>query len=286
MINPVSNIRIHERQRELLDGAERFCYKHDSSGEALELLVYAPEGAVGGSAAIVFFFGAGLWERGELSQFAPQCLHFAERGMVAILADYRLGQEHGATPLDGVEDVRDAVAWIRANARRLGIDPSRVVLAGASSGAHVALVATMVCAEGAGRRRRGPDPAALVLFSPIVNVVRDNLVGKFADRRAAKHASPLHQVRKGLPPMLIFHGGADRLQGLGDVKSFAKKMARKKNRCELNIFRGELSSYFNFNVNAELYEATLNMADHFLESVGVLEESGRGATTTRLDPWR
>ena len=280
MINPASNIRIHERQRELLGGAERFCYKHDSSGEALELLVYAPEGAVGGSAAIVFFFGAGMWERGELSQFAPQCLHFAERGMVAILADYRLGQEHGATPLDGVEDVRDAVAWIRANARRLGVDASRVVLAGASSGAHVALVATMAAGVGAGR---DPEPAALVLFSPIVNVLRDKLVGKFADRRAAKHASPLHQVRKGLPPMLVFHGGEDRLQGLGDVKSFAKKMGRKKNRCELTVFRGEFSSYFNFNVNAALFEATLNTADEFLVSVGVLERSGCGVATMSLD---
>jgi acetyl esterase/lipase len=281
MSNLASKLRIIDRQRELLHGAEEFTYKELVGGGGLNLFAYSPPGVSGDAPAIVFFFGAGFWERGELSQFAPQCLHFAERGMVAILADYRLGQEHGATPMDGVEDAQDAVAWIRANARRLGIDPARVVLAGASSGAHVSLVATLVPGGGP-----DPDPAALVMFSPIVNVLRDSLLGRFTDRRSAKLASPLYQVRKGLPPVLIFHGGEDRLQGLGDVESFSKKMARKKNRCELNVFKGERSSYFNFNVNAGLYEATLNMTDNFLVSVGVLEGVTDGGATTRLDSWR
>ena len=227
---PASSIRINERQRELLRGAERIPYKEFDSREALELFVFSPKAAADPCAAIVFFYGAGFWERGELSQFAPQCLHFAERGMVAILADYRLGQRPGATPLDGLEDARDAVVWIRAHAGRLGIDPERIVLAGASSGAHLVLVATMVGAEDAG----SPpplDPAALILFSPIVNVVRGKLAERFGGRRSAKQASPLHQVRRDLPPMLVFHGGGDRFQRLCEVEAFAKKLSRKKNLC-------------------------------------------------------
>ena len=40
-----------------------------------------------------------------------------------------------------VGDVHRAVAWIKANAARYGIDPARVVVMGGSSGAHIALLA-------------------------------------------------------------------------------------------------------------------------------------------------
>ncbi|MGI9241916.1 MAG: alpha/beta hydrolase [Verrucomicrobiales bacterium] len=285
MDNPTSSIRINERQRELLHGAERFSYRELDSGEPLELFVYSPESAEKAAPVIVFFYGAGFWERGELSQFAPQCLHFAERGMVAILADYRLGQRPGATPLDGVEDVRAAVAWIRDHSERLNVDPGKVVLAGASSGAHVILLATMLDG-GADDAAPDPTPSALVLFSPIVNVRRGKMIEKFGGRRLAKQASPLHRVKKRLPPVLVFHGGEDRVQRLGEVETFAKRMARKRNLCELHTYLGESSSYFNFNVNAGLYEATLNIADEFLVRLGLLDGGADGGATTRLESWR
>lgn len=271
---------MNDRQRELLGGAQRIAYKSLAGEESLDLHVFSPEGAGSGRPVIVFFHGGGFWERGEVSQFAPQCLHFVERGMVAVLADYRLGRHRGTTPLDGVEDARDAVDWIGDHAEQLRIDRSKVVLAGASSGAHALLAAIM---DPAWEMRR---PAAVVLFSPIVNVLRDGVQERFGDKGTAKRVSPLHQVRKGLPPMLLFHGGEDRVQAVGDVESFAKKVARKKNLCELNVFRGERSAFFNFNVNAGLYEATLNTADDFLVRVGLLGKARDGAATTRLDSWR
>ena len=276
-----SSVTINERQRELLDGARRFPYKELESGGALDLHIFSPPGGGSARPAIVFFFGGGFWERGELSQFAPQCLHFVERGMVAILADYRLGRERGATPLDGLEDARDAVAWICANARQLGIDRAKLVLAGASSGAHVFLAAALDP-----DRELATEPAAMVLFSPIVNVVRDGVIDRFGDKRTAKSVSPLHQVRKQLPPMVLFHAGDDRFQPVAEVEAFAKRMSKKKNRCELHVFNGECSSFFNLNVNANLYEATLNIADDFLVSVGVLESTTDGGSTTRLESWR
>ena len=39
--------------------------------------------------AMVFFFGGG-WSRGTPLQFYPECAHFAERGTVAIGAEYRI----------------------------------------------------------------------------------------------------------------------------------------------------------------------------------------------------
>jgi acetyl esterase/lipase len=40
-----------------------------------------------------------------------------------------------------VGDVHRAIAWVKVNAERYGIDPERVIVMGGSSGAHIALVA-------------------------------------------------------------------------------------------------------------------------------------------------
>jgi carboxylesterase type B len=43
--------------------------------------------------------------------------------------------------VDMLGDVRRAVAWMKAHAAEYGVDPARVVLAGGSSGGHLALLA-------------------------------------------------------------------------------------------------------------------------------------------------
>jgi len=274
-----------DEQRDLLNTAKRFTYKELGASGGLDLHVFSPSEAKAGESelpAIVFFYGGGFWERGEIAQFGPHALHFVSRGIVAILADYRLCSSHvGATPMDSLEDVREGVEWICAHAGELGIDQTKLVLSGASTGAHAALAAVM---DPDGKLKA--KPAACVLFSPIVNLVREKVIDMFPDKRIAKLASPLHQVRKKLPPMMVFHGNDDRVQGVGDVVNFVKKMERKKNICELYTYEGERSSFFNFNVNHVLYEATLNAADNFLVRAGLLEVSTDGAQTSRLDSWR
>ena len=51
--------------------------------------------------AIVFFFGGG-WTGGSPTQFEPQSRHLASRGMIAIVADYRVKTRQDAKPADCV----------------------------------------------------------------------------------------------------------------------------------------------------------------------------------------
>jgi acetyl esterase/lipase len=60
-----------------------------------------------------------------------------------------------------VGDVHRAVAWIKTNAQRYGVDPGRVVVMGGSSGAHIALLRV------AARPGRGPDRGRLALCVPV-----------------------------------------------------------------------------------------------------------------------
>jgi acetyl esterase/lipase len=40
-----------------------------------------------------------------------------------------------------IGDVKRAIAWMKANASRYGVDPEKIVLGGASAGGHLALLA-------------------------------------------------------------------------------------------------------------------------------------------------
>jgi triacylglycerol lipase len=86
--------------------------------------------------------------------------HFARRGILTMLATYRLAPQH--TWPSGALDVAEAVKWSRDNVERFGGDESRIVLMGHSAGAsHVA-------AYGLERRHQpqaGPGIAGLVLVS-------------------------------------------------------------------------------------------------------------------------
>jgi acetyl esterase/lipase len=170
-------------------------------------------------------------------------------------------------------DARSAIRWMRMNAEALGIDPEKIVAAGGSAGAQIALAAAMLD----GFDDEGDDasiscqPNALLLYNPILDTTRKGVeLEKFTDKKQAKAASPLHHCRKGLPPMMIFHGTADRVVPYETSRKFVRKLRWRGNDCRLTTYEGCGHGFFNFNVDAGLYELTLNAADAFLVERGFL----------------
>lgn len=69
----------------------------------------------------------------------PFFSHLTAQGHIVMDIAYRLIPE---TDIYGmVGDAKRAVAWIKANADRYGVDPEKIVLGGGSAGGHVALLA-------------------------------------------------------------------------------------------------------------------------------------------------
>ena len=58
--------------------------------------------------------------------------YFADHGILTIVANYRLAPAHGMPA--GAQDVGGAIAWARANAKKFGGDPNRVIVFGQSAG--------------------------------------------------------------------------------------------------------------------------------------------------------
>jgi len=94
-------------------------------------------------APIVIFVHGGGWKRGDKRNAtgAAKVTHFLEQGYAVASVNYRLVP--AAKVEDQAADVASAFAWLRSNATKLNIDPTRMVLMGHSAGAHlVALVGT------------------------------------------------------------------------------------------------------------------------------------------------
>ncbi len=115
----------------------------------------APES---GAPALLYLHGGG-WVIGDLDSHDDICRWFANAaGCVVACPDYRLAPEHRFPA--AIEDVRSALAHLHADARRLGIDPSRIAVAGDSAGGNLAAVLALLARDGAAP----PLQAQLLLY--------------------------------------------------------------------------------------------------------------------------
>jgi acetyl esterase len=231
----------------------------ETDGIKLQLHVFDPPAAPAGKRpAIVFFFGGG-WTHGTPIQFYPECRHFAGEGYVAISADYRVASTAHSTPFDSRDDAQAALAWVANHAPELGVDPARIVAAGASAGGHLAALCGLV-----------PDacPAALVLWYPILDTGPTGYGhALFGDR--FREASPLELASaRTPPPTLLLFGDADPATPLATVHEFQTRVRDHGGRCELVQFPGGGHPLYAYREGGgPLRTQTLRAADEFLSSV-------------------
>jgi len=262
------------RDREILKDAQTYIYADRPEGELAAHVFTPPNPKSGAPAPLVVFFHGGFWDTAMPTQFVPHCLHFASRGAVAVAAETRLWSKHRASPLDAVEDARELIRCLRRNAELLGADPERVIVGGAGGGAYLALLTAMPKPKHLPPAEDGVDcrPQALVLFSSLLDPTRKaDLVARFPDARTAKRMSPHKLARRKLPPMILFHGKADRITPHADAVSFRRRLKWRGNICELVDFEREDHMFFNFNVNHRNFELTVGAADAFLVRQNLLD---------------
>jgi len=266
-----------------LKGAERVVYKTVGDTQ-LHLHIFRPTKQRTKAPAIVFFFGGG-WRSGTPAQFEQQCRYLASRGMVAMTAEYRIRNMHGTLATACVADGKSAVRWIRANAKRLGVDPGRIAAGGGSAGGHVAACTGVI----AGFEGKGEDgkissvPNAMVLFNPPCVLApvparkdflnAENIVS-LRERMgvAPVELSPWHHVRKGLPPTLVLHGEEDPTVKFWTAKVFVEKMQLSNNAAELAAYPGEAHGFFNYGRGGNrMFIATMRRTDEFFVKLGWLK---------------
>lgn len=267
-----------------IPGARTEIYR--SAGDVdLQAWIVEPTGHGAGDRrpAIVFFFGGG-WNGGTPGQFRPHAAYLAERGMVAILVDYRVRSRQGTLANVAVSDAKAAVRWVRVNAARLGIDPDRIAASGGSAGGHLAAATATVPGhdEAAETVQKRSAPNALVLFNPVLITApvpgqpapEAERMEKLRARLGAEPEtmSPYHHVRPKLPPTIIFHGEADKTVPYRTAVMFTEAMTEAGNRCELVGYPKQGHGFFNAHrEDNSAYRDTLERMDDFLISLGWLD---------------
>ena len=161
--------------------------------------MYVSRRGVRTAAPVLVYLHGGAFRMGSKSLGAhPLLYRFAVEGWVCISADYRLFR---AEYSDQLHDAHAVLNWARAQADTYGGDPDRVLVAGGSSGAHLA--------------------ATALSGAPVRGVVA--LYGYFgnAGRSPGEGSSPLDHVHAQAPPFLIIHGSQDTLALPEDARAFA-----------------------------------------------------------------
>jgi len=257
------------RQREMLKSATTFDYDETPEGPLRAHFFTPPGFEPGDRRPLVLFLHGGFWDTPMATQFVPHCLHFAQRGAVTATVETRVASVHRTGPVEALEDFRKFLAWLAAYDPHFGVDPAKVVIGGAAGGAMLALALALPKV----RKNETPpaySPAALLLFSALLDPLVPSLLPRFPDTATAKRLSPLKQVRRKAPPMILFHGKRDRLTPFATAEKFHKSMRWRRNRIELVDFENAEHSFFNFNVSDLHYELSVAAADRFLVDLGLL----------------
>jgi acetyl esterase/lipase len=199
-------------------------YGH-AGDQDLKLNLASPKGLTGPTPAVVWIHG-GAWRGGKREDFDNAIRVSAEHGYVSVSVSYRLVPKH-LFPAQ-IEDCKNAVRWLRENAKKLNVDPDRIGVVGASAGAHLALMLGATDSsdglEGqGGSANQSSRVQAVVSFCGPTNLQAEfpdaskNLVADFVGgptkekADAAKAASPITYVNKDDPPMLLIQGTKDPL---------------------------------------------------------------------------
>ncbi|MGV3662038.1 MAG: alpha/beta hydrolase [Prosthecobacter sp.] len=238
----------------------------------LQMHVFEPEGFKAGDKRGCFLvIHGGGWTGGAPPRMYPFAAHYAKLGLVGISLQYRLhAAKTGVSVFDCVKDARSAMRYVRAHAVELGIDPQQVIVSGGSAGGHLAAATALfdkVNEEG-DDPNVSPIPNALVLLFPVIDTSKEGY-GQAKIGERWQELSPVHNVRPGLPPTLIFHGTGDTVTPFAGAKAFHEAMLRAGNRCELDINEGGTHGYLMR--DKALYDDTMAKTDVFLKSLGLLK---------------
>ncbi len=176
-----------------------------------QLDIYRPAPAITNAPVVVFFYG-GSWNNGSKDDYGFVGEALASRGIVVVIADYRLYPQvrYPAFLQDGAQ----AVAWTYQHIADYGADPQQLYVMGHSSGAYNA---SMLALDARWLNDVGLSPALFkgwiglagpYDFLPIEN--RDvRPVFFFPD--SPPESQPINHVSAGAPPSLLIASTDDDL---------------------------------------------------------------------------
>ena len=193
-----------------------------------KLDIYAPRNIAVGAPVVVFFYG-GNWRMGDRADYAFVGEALASRGILAVIADYRLYPD--ASYPGFVEDSAAAVAWTARRVRSYGGNPERLFVMGHSAGAYNAAMVALD-ARWLGGQGMKPDVlrgwiglAGPYDFLPIEN---PDVKPVFHFPDTPPSSQPINHVSADAPPALLIASEDDSLVNPGRNTGHLASRLREK----------------------------------------------------------
>lgn len=139
----------------------------------LSLDLWLPNRDLNTSKALVIMIHGGGWRSGNKSMLAPLAKKIAKGGYAAASLEYRLS--HEAIYPAAINDIKDAIGYLRRNKNTYGIDTSKIVILGCSAGATLA---SLVAVLENNKNKDLPRIKALINIDGVVDLTDPNESGK------------------------------------------------------------------------------------------------------------
>jgi len=239
-----------------------------SLSQSQKLDIYLPEQGNGPFPVILHIHGGGFAIGDKRDIHVMAFLRGLERGYAVVSVNYRLSGE--AVFPAGLQDVKAAIRWLRANAEQYHLDGDRVAACGGSSGGNYA---AMVCLTASVTEFDDASlgnaeypchvQAAVDLFGPTDFLKMDEQLAENgfgpsdhgeADSPESRYlgaklsdaplkvvlANPMTYIHEHMPPILIQHGRLDTLVPIQQSTMFVEKLEKyiSHDRFEFDIIEG------------------------------------------------
>ncbi len=234
-----------------------------------------------GLTAVIMIHGGG-WRSGTRSQHYPLAESLAHLGYVCFTPQYRLSTE--ALFPAAVYDIKAAIRWVKANASKYGVDTSKIVMAGFSSGGELAAfmgtTGNMPLFEGCDGNTGMPTSVDAVIDIDGTLSFVNSQSGEGDDSKhtsAATYwfgypkkgneilweaASPLSYVSGQTPPTLFINSSLARMHA--GREDYLHVLDSNHIYSEVHSFKGAPHSFCLFD---PWFEPTLKYIDNFLKKV-------------------
>lgn len=215
------------------------------------------------SPVLVYYHGGGF-VIGSIETHDAICRRIARISNATVVSvEYRLAPEH-KFPV-AVEDAYDALKWVTDNSEKIGVDGSKIVVGGDSSGGNLATVSAIIA------RDAGEDfVKAQILIYPVVNlfsilaptpslfeyegqygILNMDIMRWFAEQYLKEPydalnplASPILANLENLPPALIITAEYDPLRDEGEM--YGHKLQKAGTPTTIVRYKGAIHSFLNF----------------------------------------
>lgn len=200
-----------------------------------------------GEAPVVVFFHGGSWIKGDkvtirvIDRFLRR---MRENGYFVVAPNYTTSLLRGVQgPLD---NTKAAIRWVAEHGEEYGWDPRRLGLYGVSAGGHLALLAASTM--------ESPEPSLLLIECAPTDLVGmkngdafdSSWVFRLLPERRLRRLSPISYVDRELPPILIYHGTADRVVHIDQSIKYARAAEEAGVEVELVTYPGGNHAFLNY----------------------------------------